>query len=352
MYTRPKSASDIQMNGDNNGSKFKLGRLSYYEYKSERSCRNRRGSLKRENNGKACGDSFDDVSQSEQLLSNHSGAASDMSEYDTDSVWIENTNGKCTDSSSVQCHACKDKTSGAANGTDNLTLQNDNTVLLSDRQTISRSKETVSAQLKESVDSNSKTLVNQSDKYKDNHKDASVRYDTNEEDILNHSSGMSKEAICNSGTNTSSDNLMKMKEKEENDEHPDMQNVTQSSTCQNFDVYLSEEETSSTGVVNAAAETVDYETDATGADEIDDKVASRIDIHKLRKTNSGPKPPEKRKESFEQRLKRRFTIKDEHTSEVTKRIIATVVKYALFVFNFCSWVSELILILVNTSKYA
>jgi len=46
----------------------------------------------------------------------------------------------------------------------------------------------------------------------------------------------------------------------------------------------------------------------------------------------------RRKESFEQRLRRRFTIKDKHKSEVTQRIIAIVVKYSLFVFNFISWV--------------
>ena len=46
-----------------------------------------------------------------------------------------------------------------------------------------------------------------------------------------------------------------------------------------------------------------------------------------------------RKESLEQRLRRRFTISDEHKQEVAKRIIALVIKYSLFVFNFCSWVS-------------
>ena len=50
-----------------------------------------------------------------------------------------------------------------------------------------------------------------------------------------------------------------------------------------------------------------------------------------------------RKESLEQRLRRRFTIHDEHKQEVAKRIIALVIKYSLFVFNFCSWVSIFIL---------
>ena len=53
--------------------------------------------------------------------------------------------------------------------------------------------------------------------------------------------------------------------------------------------------------------------------------------------------PHDRKESLEQRLRRRFTISDEHKQEVAKRIIALVIKYSLFVFNFCSWVGTLFL---------
>ena len=53
----------------------------------------------------------------------------------------------------------------------------------------------------------------------------------------------------------------------------------------------------------------------------------------------GSRHSRERKESLEQRLRRRFTIHDEHKQEVAKRIIALVIKYSLFVFNFCSWVS-------------
>ena len=73
----------------------------------------------------------------------------------------------------------------------------------------------------------------------------------------------------------------------------------------------------------------------------DDVITSMVDLEKINSIKSKRSSSKKsgRKESLEQRLRRTFTIKDEHTSEVTKRIIAIVVKYSLFIFNFLSWVS-------------
>ena len=71
-----------------------------------------------------------------------------------------------------------------------------------------------------------------------------------------------------------------------------------------------------------------------GKSDIDCEICAWKSKHRLSKS-------EGRKVSLEQRLKRRFTIHDEHKHEVAKRIIALVVKYSLFVFNFCSWVSSI-----------
>lgn len=75
-------------------------------------------------------------------------------------------------------------------------------------------------------------------------------------------------------------------------------------------------------------------------DEEDDTVTSRMDLEKISsiKSRTSNKQANPRKESFEQRLRRTFTIKDAHTSEVTRRVVAIVIKYSLFIFNFVSWV--------------
>lgn len=92
------------------------------------------------------------------------------------------------------------------------------------------------------------------------------------------------------------------------------------------------------------------ETDATNqppADNIsrecyedEDLIASRIDLHRnsCNTSRTAEHRHNKRKESFEQKLRRTFTIKDVHTSEVTRRVLAIVIKYALFIFNFVAWV--------------
>ena len=71
-----------------------------------------------------------------------------------------------------------------------------------------------------------------------------------------------------------------------------------------------------------------------GKSDIDCEISEWKSKHRLSRSSKA------RKVSLEQRLKRRFTINDEHKHEVAKRIIALVIKYSLFVFNFCSWVSK------------
>ncbi|KAL4232246.1 Tetraspanin-5 [Mactra antiquata] len=76
------------------------------------------------------------------------------------------------------------------------------------------------------------------------------------------------------------------------------------------------------------------------SDEEYDTLASGLDLEKINsiKSRTSEDQNHKRKESFEQRLRRTFTIRDAHTSEVTRRILAVFIKYSLFVFNFVSWI--------------
>ncbi|XP_060568617.1 uncharacterized protein LOC132727215 [Ruditapes philippinarum] len=86
--------------------------------------------------------------------------------------------------------------------------------------------------------------------------------------------------------------------------------------------------------------------DQLASSEEEDTIASRLDIEKISsiKSKRSGSQKTKRKESFEQRLKRTFTIRDAHTSEVTKRALAIMIKYSLFIFNFVSWIMAVIAI--------
>lgn len=433
MDIRPKSDSNIQVNGDNTdpGSKFKLGRLSYYEYKSGMGVRNDieadtkpakddlNDGTNRDNGVETTVTPAqaervqepDDVrnehhteqwrvsngghkngSNSENTLQNNFSNAGDKfvttikidsSNPSATSVSNSFSNSKCDGCKTVDIMQSDEKNNvagrvdalndhqkesvgqnkdwnlkpesivstlvdiniahGCSNNQNNCTTTN---AIIDNKSSISGNNIVVHATVQEGKNDNETHLLN-------NYKTANTKQDKNSTTAIPENG----QVILTSGKSADSSTVdLVYFSNSDNDESAStsvVDNVKYSSTYQQLDGYLSEDDEESTSFAGAAAVTAhdNIETivneiqeagmeDEAAANEEDDKVASRIDIHKIRKTSSGRKAPEKRKESFEQKLRRRFTIKDEHTSEVTKRILAILIKYSLFVFNFCSWVSH------------
>lgn len=355
MNTRPKSTSDIQVNGDgiDAGSKFKLGRLSYYEYKScpadsheqdecldptnDQGIFNESSHLEPENNlNKNGGNMHPKVRSVTNIIINNSGNGDNSSV----SIYNKNLTLDAEVSKRYQCAHCdSNKPPLDVNGSASSYACS---CVNQTRDDASGPTENGGVLLNRGI-SGDQTSGNNSSDGGSKHSPSDFEFidatpactpqDTDQ--------GLANVRLCTSNTDSSGAKFLSQSSSDSEESACSFNaEIQQSSTYQNFDGYLSEEDDSSVGIVNPAVDNTGCETDETAIDEGDDKVASRIDIHKLKKTSIGDrKPHEKRKESFEQRLRRRFTIKDEHTSEVTKRILAVVIKYSLFVFNFCSWVS-------------
>lgn len=99
----------------------------------------------------------------------------------------------------------------------------------------------------------------------------------------------------------------------------------------------SEERMVINGIRRISSEIICEDTDGLSSE--DDTIASRIDLQRIStRSRTSEKSKHSRKESFEQRLRRTFTIKNAETSEFARRLLAIVIKYSLFVFNFVSWV--------------
>lgn len=432
MDIRPKSDSNIQVNGDNTdpGSKFKLGRLSYYEYKSGVGVRNDVGAdtctkptkddrndgtnmdndvemttaqaklLQEPDNGqneqhteqrRVGNGGHNNGSNSEDTPQNNFSNAGDKF---VTTIKIDSSNPSATCVSNAfnnsNCDGCKtfdimqsdeknsvvgrvdalnDHQKGVGHNKDlhlkpetNVSTpvdvnivhrcsnnQNNSTTtnaIIDTKSSTSGNNTVVHATVQEGKNENETHLLN-------NYKIANSKQDQDSTTAIPGNG----QVILTSGKSANSSTVdLVYFSNSDNDESAStsvVDNVKYPSTYQQFDGYLSEDDEETNAFAGASAVTAhdNIETivneiheagieDEAAANEEEDRVASRIDIHKIRKTSSGRKAPEKRKESFEQKLRRRFTIKDEHTSEVTKRILAILIKYSLFVFNFCSWVSH------------
>ena len=377
MNTRPKSTSDIQLNDDDldSSSKFKLGRLSYYEYKScptdsqdadlETFGLERANVRENGDNSNHIGEGLFDrngengtpgrVRSVTNIIINNSGNdeanSVDIVQANTP---INTINGPANRVNHSYPHHSVSPENGILNSSECLhvnLIEVGNDVNLTGEESVHSNKPCQPIDVVNNVSTiTSKTNVIAAnvicDKpYESNTNDndsiAMFKPDI-EADVKNCPESLAK--VCTSNAHSSGANMIYLScsDNEESASSSLGDNIAQSSTYQNFDGYLSDEDdddNSFLGIVNPAVDNTGCETDEAAADEVDDKVASRIDIHQLNKTHSDRKHSGKRKESFEQKLRRRFTIKDEHTSAVTKRILASVNKYSLFVFNFCSWVS-------------